>query len=298
MWLLYSGILVAIGLVGVFTYIFLTQTINLDDYYHINKQGQIVANRGFHVGDRYIKSGEVGAIIPPTVTLPPTSKRVWIDEGTTFSGVCVIGDSVLINSNCYITDSYIGEYTHIQSDCTIEETHVSASVGISSYCNVRNSYICKDSRLKHRSFVSNSHIGRMSFVGEHTTIYNSSVGNNVLISDRCRVVYCTLSNEVLVGGEHSIRGITVPEEVHVHLPENQNTVGFSFETSIYGDLFDAIRVNGKTYCLVRGENDFYILRERDFAVAISAKCIAPIPEEVYNHFIKVITSFATLGDKK
>lgn len=179
-------------------------------------------------------------------------KDVFIDINTVFIGEVVLGDNVVIQSNCVIENSVIGNHSTIKPNSVIESAHIgnSCDVGpfgrirpgtvlndeakVGNFVEIKKATVGKGSKISHLSYIGDTTMGADVNIGAGTITCNydgankfqTIIGDDVFVgSDTQLVAPVTISNGSTIGA-----GSTITKDT----PEKELTLSRSKQVTING----------------------------------------------------------------
>lgn len=180
-------------------------------------------------------------------------RDVIIDVNVVFHGLVEIGDNVVIEPNCVISNSRIGDNSHIKANTVIEDAVVGVSVDVGPFARLRpgtvlgngarignfvetkNSVMGANSKANHLAYIGDAEIGDDCNIGAGTITCNydgankhkTVIGNDVFVgSNSTLVAPLTIEAGGFVGAGSTVTKTVPAENLAVARGQQRNIAGW------------------------------------------------------------------------
>lgn len=180
-------------------------------------------------------------------------RDVIIDVNVVFHGVVELGDNVVIEPNCVISNSKIGDNSRIKANSVIEDAVVGESVDVGPFARLRpgtvlgngarignfvetkNAVMGANSKANHLAYIGDAEIGDDCNIGAGTITCNydgankhkTVIGDNVFVgSNSTLVAPLTIESGGFVGAGSTVTKTVPAENLAVARGQQRNIAGW------------------------------------------------------------------------
>lgn len=179
-------------------------------------------------------------------------KDVFIDVNNIFIGNITLGNNVIIESGCVISDSHIEDNAKIKANSVLENAHVGQHCDVGPFARLRPDAVLKDNakvgnfvEIKKSTLGQGSKVSHLSYIGDTQMGANVNIGAGTITCnyDGVNKFQTTIGDDAFIGSDSQlIAPVTIAEGATIgagstitkDTPANELTFSRAKQTTIKG----------------------------------------------------------------